>query len=71
MKLTDQNIIYKNSKTGKVEQINGPDVDAVNWQRHIGCWGIRLFTKNGNLYRFIGFKDQVSLKAMCFVDIFF
>jgi structure-specific recognition protein 1 len=55
--------VYKNSKTGKVEQINGADIDAVNWQRHIGNWGIRLFTKNGNLYRFIGFKDSVRHSA--------
>ncbi|XP_059482130.1 FACT complex subunit Ssrp1 isoform X2 [Neocloeon triangulifer] len=58
LKLTDQHIIFKNSKTGKVEQINGSDVDAANWQKHVGCWGIRLFMKNGNLHRFIGFKEQ-------------
>ena len=32
-------------------------IDVVNWQRLAGGWGIRLFTKDGNLHRFAGFKE--------------
>jgi len=59
--LTDQHIIFKNSKTGKVEQITASDLDIVNWQRLIGTWGIRIFLKNGTLHRFGGFKEGVSM----------
>lgn len=60
--MTDQNIIFKNSKTGKVEQISSNDMELVNFQRFVGNWGLRIFLKNGILHRFGGFKDGVSLK---------
>ena len=42
LKLTDQHIIFKNSKTGKVEQITASDLDVVNWQRLVGTWVIEF-----------------------------
>lgn len=57
LKLTDSNIIFKNSKTGKVEQLTASDMDMVNFQKLVGTWGIRIFMKNGSLFRFTGFKD--------------
>lgn len=57
LKLTDQNIIFKNSKTGKVDQMSGNDIDVVNYQRFVGSFGLRIFTKTGSLVRFIGFKS--------------
>lgn len=66
LKLTDQHIIFKNSKTGKVEQITASDLDVVNWQRLVGTWGIRIFLKNGTLYRFGGFKEGEQEKIAKF-----
>lgn len=60
--MTDQSIIFKNSKTGKVEQISSNDMELVNFQRFVGNWGLRIFLKNGILHRFGGFKDGVSPK---------
>ena len=59
MKLTDQSIVFKNAKTGKVEQINSGDIEFVNWQRLAGTLGLRIFLRNGGLHRFGGFKDSV------------
>lgn len=56
IKLTDQNIIFKNNKTGKVDQLNGSDIELVNFQRFADSIGLRMFTKNGALHRFTGFK---------------
>nr|SVE74077.1 EOG090X02Z1 [Daphnia barbata] len=58
LKLTDQSIVFKNSKTGKVEQISSSDIDLVNWQRLAGAWGLRIFLKSGALHRYGGFKDS-------------
>lgn len=58
LKMTDQNIVFKNSKTGKVDQIAANELDNVFFQNFSGSLGIRLFLKNGSLYRFIGFKDS-------------
>uniref|UniRef100_T1GQA6 FACT complex subunit SSRP1 n=1 Tax=Megaselia scalaris TaxID=36166 RepID=T1GQA6_MEGSC len=51
-----------NNKTGKVEQINASDIELVNFQRFVGTWGIRIFTTNGTLHRFSGFKDSETEK---------
>lgn len=58
--MTDQNIIFKNSKTGKVEQLSASDIELVNFQKFVGSWGLRIFLKNGTLHRYGGFKDGVS-----------
>uniref|UniRef100_A0A1B0D4W3 FACT complex subunit SSRP1 n=1 Tax=Phlebotomus papatasi TaxID=29031 RepID=A0A1B0D4W3_PHLPP len=57
LKMTDQSIIFKNSKTGKIEQVNAADMDFVNFQRFVGTYGIRIFMKNGTLHRYSGFKE--------------
>lgn len=57
--MTDQNIVFKNSKTGKVEQIGSTDMELVNFQNFVSCWGLRIFLKNGTLHRFSGFKESV------------
>nr|CAG4642375.1 EOG090X02Z1 [Evadne anonyx] len=58
LKLTDQSIVFKNAKTGKLEQISSSDIEFVNWQRLSGAWGLRIFVKNGALHRFGGFRDS-------------
>ncbi|KAL7736477.1 hypothetical protein ACLKA6_019678 [Drosophila palustris] len=58
LKLTEQNIIFKNNKTGKVEQIAADDIDLINAQKFVGTWGLRIFTKSGALHRFSGFRDS-------------
>ncbi|XP_077299620.1 structure specific recognition protein [Arctopsyche grandis] len=66
LKMTDQNIIFKNSKTGKVEQISSNDMELVNFQRFVGSWGLRIFMKNGILHRFGGFKEGEQEKVAKF-----
>lgn len=66
LKLTDQHLIFKNQKTGKVEQISASDMEMVNYQKFIGTWGLRIFLKNGTLHRFRGFKDADQEKIAKF-----
>uniref|UniRef100_T1HQR0 FACT complex subunit SSRP1 n=1 Tax=Rhodnius prolixus TaxID=13249 RepID=T1HQR0_RHOPR len=58
LKLTDSNIVFKNNRTGKVEQLASTDLELCNWQKLVGTWGLRLFLKNGSLRRFTGFKES-------------
>ncbi|XP_050437170.1 FACT complex subunit Ssrp1 isoform X2 [Adelges cooleyi] len=58
LKFTDQNIAFKNVKTGKVEQLTSSDIEFVNWQKLVGTCGIRIFLKNGNLHRYSGFNES-------------
>lgn len=66
LKMTNQHIVFKNSKTGKVEQINSSEFDVVNFQILAGNWGLRIFLKNGLLYRFVGFKESEKDKIAKF-----
>jgi len=58
LKLSEEGITYRNSKTGKVETIKSESLEVLNWQRLAGGWGVRMFTENGDLYRFGGFKES-------------
>ncbi|KAL5239533.1 hypothetical protein ACI65C_006943 [Semiaphis heraclei] len=58
LKFTEQNIVFKNVKTGKVEQLTSSDIEFVNWQKLVGTCGIRIFLKNGNLHRYCGFNES-------------
>ncbi|XP_044734685.1 FACT complex subunit Ssrp1 [Chrysoperla carnea] len=66
LKMTDQNIIFKNSKTGKVEQVASSEIDLVNFQKFPSSWGLRIFLKNGALHRFSGFKESEQEKIAKF-----
>ncbi|XP_012277915.1 FACT complex subunit Ssrp1 [Orussus abietinus] len=69
LKLTDQHLIFKNQKTGKVEQISASDMEIVNFQKFVGTWGLRIFLKNGTLHRFRGFKDGDQDKIAKFFSV--
>lgn len=64
--MTNQSIIFKSNKTGKVEQLNSDDIEIVNFQRFVGTFGLRMFTKNGALVRYMGFKPGEEEKIAPF-----
>uniref|UniRef100_T1JNC3 FACT complex subunit SSRP1 n=1 Tax=Strigamia maritima TaxID=126957 RepID=T1JNC3_STRMM len=68
LKLTNQAIIFKNSKTGKVDQIQASDIEAVSWQRLAKGHGLRVITKNELLYRFGGLKETELEKLSKFFE---
>jgi structure-specific recognition protein 1 len=58
LKLTDERLIWRGSRGNKREEVLAAgDLDLVNWQRLAGSWGLRIFTKDGALHRFAGFKE--------------
>ena len=57
LKLTDEKVVFAHTKSGKKETVKAEDIELVNWQRLAGGWGIRMFTKDGNLHRYAGFKE--------------
>ncbi|XP_035206480.1 FACT complex subunit Ssrp1-like [Stegodyphus dumicola] len=57
LKLTNQAAIFKNNKTGKVDQIQASEIESLKWQRLATTHGLRLMLKNGTVYRFGGFQE--------------
>ena len=67
LKLTDDKVIFKAASKSAINQtVERNEIEFVNWQRLAGTWGIRIFTKNGNLHRFAGFKDSEREKLARF-----
>lgn len=59
-----QQIIFKNLKTGKPMSVPVEQISSIAWQRFASNHGIRLMMKNGNLHRFDGLRptDQDKIK---------
>jgi len=57
LKITDEKVVFVHTKSGRKDTVKGADIELVNWQRLAGVWGLRMFTKDGALHRFAGFKE--------------
>ncbi|XP_043541096.1 FACT complex subunit SSRP1-like, partial [Chiloscyllium plagiosum] len=57
LRLSHHTIVFKNSKTGKVDSVQASDVSDGVWRRVARGYGIRLQLKNGNLCKFDGFRE--------------
>ncbi|CAG2182700.1 unnamed protein product, partial [Oppiella nova] len=58
LKLTNSQVIFKSSKTGKVETMSGSDIDSILWHRMAGDYALRVMSRSGQMSRFAGFNDS-------------
>lgn len=61
LRFSKQNVVYKSSKTGKVDNIAVSDINLAQWRRVCLGHGIKLCTSTGHIYKYDGFKDSVSV----------
>ncbi|XP_020783995.2 FACT complex subunit SSRP1a [Boleophthalmus pectinirostris] len=57
LRFSKQNVVYKSSKTGKVDSIAASDLNQAQWRRVCLGHGIKLGTSSGHIYKYDGFKD--------------
>uniref|UniRef100_A0A8D3BC77 FACT complex subunit SSRP1 n=1 Tax=Scophthalmus maximus TaxID=52904 RepID=A0A8D3BC77_SCOMX len=57
LRFSKQSVVYKNSKTGKVDSISASDINQATWRRVCLGHGIKLGTSTGNVYKYDGFRD--------------
>jgi len=57
LKLTSTGIVFKSTKTGKVESIAVDDIEATHWMRVARGFGMKVVMKNGQMMKFDGFKE--------------
>lgn len=60
--------MFRNSKTGKVENIKSEEIKEINWQRIALEYGIRISLKNGAFFRFGGFNELDFEKLSKYVE---
>uniref|UniRef100_A0A672IT60 FACT complex subunit SSRP1 n=1 Tax=Salarias fasciatus TaxID=181472 RepID=A0A672IT60_SALFA len=75
LRFSKQNVVYKSSKTGKVDSIPAGELSLAQWRRVCLGHGIKLGTSAGHIYKYDGFRDTVCcvFKAtrphfLCFVS---
>uniref|UniRef100_A0A8C4GXJ5 FACT complex subunit SSRP1 n=1 Tax=Dicentrarchus labrax TaxID=13489 RepID=A0A8C4GXJ5_DICLA len=57
LRFSKQNVVYKSSKTGKVDSIPASELNAAQWRRVCLGHGIKLSTSTGHVYKYDGFRD--------------
>lgn len=70
LRFSKQNVIYKSSKTGKVDNIPAGDLNQAQWRRVCLGHGIKLGTSTGHVYKYDGFRDTVSGLFVVFLIVF-
>ncbi|XP_041088047.1 FACT complex subunit SSRP1 isoform X2 [Polyodon spathula] len=58
LRLSKQAVVYKNNKTGRVDNIAASELSGCYWRRVSLGHGVRLETKNGNAYKYDGFRES-------------
>lgn len=61
LRFSKQNVVYKSSKTGKVDSIQASELNLAQWRRVCLGHGIKLSTSTGHVYKYDGFRDTVSV----------
>lgn len=62
LRFSKQNVVYKSSKTGKVDSIPAGELNMATWRRVCLGHGIKLGTSSGHVYKYDGFRDTVSCR---------
>uniref|UniRef100_A0A665T3D1 FACT complex subunit SSRP1 n=1 Tax=Echeneis naucrates TaxID=173247 RepID=A0A665T3D1_ECHNA len=57
LRFSKQNVVYKSSKTGKVDSIPASELSLAQWRRVCLGHGIKLGTSAGHIYKYDGFRD--------------
>ena len=60
LKLQSSNVVFKNIKTGRVDQFPGEEVEKVQWLKRAKGFCLKIMLQNGQIHRFDGFKEAVS-----------
>ncbi|XP_055034233.2 FACT complex subunit SSRP1a [Misgurnus anguillicaudatus] len=66
LRFSKQSVVYKSSKTGKVDNIPAPEISLANWRRVCLGHGIKLSTNTGHIYKYDGFKETDFEKISAF-----
>ncbi|XP_073343288.1 FACT complex subunit SSRP1a isoform X2 [Pagrus major] len=57
LRFSKQNVVYKSSKTGRVDSIPASELNLAQWRRVCLGHGIKLGTSTGHIYKYDGFRD--------------
>ena len=59
LKLHKNGVVFKNNKTGKVEQLNSSEFASVKWMKVAFGYEVKFILNTGTQFKFEGFKESV------------
>ena len=59
LKLHKNGVVFKNNKTGKVEQLNSSELASVKWMKVAFGYEVKFILNTGTQFKFEGFKESV------------
>ncbi|XP_012942968.2 FACT complex subunit SSRP1 [Aplysia californica] len=68
LKLQTGSVVFKNNKTGKVDQFQGGDVSKVQWLKRAKGYCLKFILTTGIIHRYDGFKEQEFEKLSKFIS---
>jgi len=68
LKLSTSNILFKNVKTGKLDQFQGGDVTKAQWLKRAKGYCLKFILNNDTIHRYDGFKDAEFEKLAKFIS---
>ncbi|XP_040176816.1 FACT complex subunit SSRP1 isoform X2 [Rana temporaria] len=71
LRLSKAGLMYKNNKTGKVENIAATDLSEGIWRRVALGYGLRLSTRTGQVYKYDGFREPEFEKLSEYIKTHF
>lgn len=64
-------MVFKNQKTGKVEQLQSSDVKSTKFMPRALGYCLKVVTNSGYVHKFDGFKESVSKAILAFINFCF
>ncbi|XP_064613506.1 FACT complex subunit SSRP1-like isoform X2 [Liolophura sinensis] len=71
LKLQSNLVIFKNIKTGKVDQYNPNDIESVTWMKRARGYCLKVMLENGTIHRYDGLKEGEYEKLSQFVSKYY
>ncbi|XP_046840265.1 FACT complex subunit SSRP1-like isoform X2 [Xenia sp. Carnegie-2017] len=68
LKLHKNGVVFKNNKTGKVEQMNSSDLSCVKWMKVAFGYEVKFVLETGSQFKFEGFKESDFDKISNFIS---
>ncbi|XP_050407825.1 FACT complex subunit SSRP1 [Patella vulgata] len=71
LKLQSNSVTFKNIKTGKVDQYQSSDIEAVHWLKRARGNCLKMLLNNGTIHRYDGFKEMEFERLASFVSKYY
>lgn len=67
MRIQEEGIFYKSSRTGKTLQVRESEFSTFEWMRAARGYEVKIVSRDGAVTKFAGFKESVGVHTASFL----